>query len=529
MNILLKFKETAVSVLPVILIVLFLGLTAAPLEKVFLVRFVVSGLILIFGLTLFLLGVDLSIQPMGERSGAALTNKKSLPLLLATAFVIGFIVTAAEPDIQVFADQVKSVFSFVNKTAFTFAIAGGVGFFIMAGLLRTVLKLSLKLTLFISYAVLFAVTVFVPPAFLGIAFDSGGATTGPMTVPFIMSLGIGVARVMAAKDENSSFGLTGIASIGPVIAVLIYAILSFSQADSSLIAALEDERLLEETASAAAQIAESGMETAAQVQSSVNAAGLVSSYLGAIFGPFSQVISEIFHEVVLSIAPLIGLFIVFQIWLLKMTGRQVTRIIIGFVYAFFGLLIFLTGVHGGFSEAGALLGQQLGEKALNAGAGWMTLLIFTGLVLGAIIVCAEPAVWVLSEQVEQVSGGTIKRKMLLVFLSVGTAIAIAISMCRAVWGFDLRMVLLPGYTLAFLLMIFSPGLFTGIAFDSGGVASGPLTSTFVLSFTIGASSGAAGASDSFGVIALVAMMPLIAIQIMGIIFKIKSSKVEKEE
>ena len=186
MNILLKFKETAVSVLPVILIVLFLGLTAAPLEKIFLVRFVISGLILIFGLTLFLLGVDLSIQPMGERSGAALTNKKSLPLLLATAFVIGFIVTAAEPDIQVFGDQVKSVFSFVNKIAFTFAIAGGVGFFIMAGLLRTVLKLSLKLTLFISYAVLFAFIFFVHPAFMFFAFDFGVSTKDPMTVLFFL-------------------------------------------------------------------------------------------------------------------------------------------------------------------------------------------------------------------------------------------------------------------------------------------------------------------------------------------------------
>ena len=524
MNILLKFKETAVSVLPVILIVLFLGLTAAPLEKVFLVRFVVSGLILIFGLTLFLLGVDLSIQPMGERCGAALTNKKSLTILLSTAFVIGFIVTAAEPDIQVFGDQVKSVFSSVNKTAFTFSIAAGVGFFIMAGLLRTVLKLSLKLTLFISYAILFIVTIFVPPAFLGIAFDSGGATTGPMTVPFIMSLGIGVARVMAAKDENSSFGLTGVASIGPVLAVLIYAILCFSSASSSLITEVEDEKLLEETARTAAQIAESGAEIAAQAANNENAAGLVSYYLGAIFRPFSEVLSDIFHEVVLSIAPLLALFVIFQLWLLKMTGRQVTRIVIGFVYAFLGLLIFLTGVHGGFSEAGALLGRQLGQNATNFGGGWFVLLIFTGLLLGAIIVCAEPAVWVLSEQVEQVSGGTIKRKMLLVFLSVGTAVAIAISMCRAVWGFDLRAVLIPGYALAFILMIFCPGLFTGIAFDSGGVASGPLTSTFVLSFTIGASSGGSGGSDSFGVIALVAMMPLIAIQVMGIIFKLKQER-----
>ena len=493
MNILAKFKETAVSVLPVILIVLVLGLTVAPLEKIFLARFVLSGFFLIIGLTLFLLGVDLSIQPMGERAGAALTGKKSLVLLLTVAFVIGFIVTAAEPDIQVFGDQVKGVFPFVNKNIFTFAIATGVGLFIMIGLLRTVLNLSLKITILISYVILFAVSYFVPQAFLGIAFDSGGATTGPMTVPFIMSLGIGVARVMAGKDENSSFGLTGIASVGPVLAVLIYGTVT------------------------AALIAESG--DAAAVNGTASSVAAVS---------VSSLIKTVFHEAIFSILPIFALFVIFQVWLFKMTARQVIRIVIGFVYAFAGLLVFLIGVNGGFSQAGAELGRILGQNALNFGGWWYALLIVTGLVLGAIIVCAEPAVWVLSEQVEQVSGGTIKRKMLLVFLSVGTAVAIAIAMWRAVSGFNLKAVLIPGYALAMILMIFCPALFSGIAFDSGGVASGPLTSTFVLSFTIGAAAGGDGGTDSFGVIALVAMMPLIAIQIMGIVFKIKQSGLSKE-
>jgi hypothetical protein len=223
MNILHKFKETAVSVLPVMAIVFLLGLTIVPLEPLLLLRFFISGILLIIGLTVFLLGVDLGIQPMGERCGAALTKKKSLLLLLAVAFIIGFIVTAAEPDIQVFGDQVRSVFPFVNKTSFTFVIAGGVGIFIMLGLLRTVTNLSLKWTLFISYTILFVVAFFASDAFIAIGFDSGGATTGPMTVPFIMALGLGVSSVRAGKDDNS-FGLTGVSSVGPVLAVLIYAI-----------------------------------------------------------------------------------------------------------------------------------------------------------------------------------------------------------------------------------------------------------------------------------------------------------------
>ena len=492
MNILHKFKETAVSVLPVMAIVFLLGLTIVPLEPLLLLRFFISGILLIIGLTVFLLGVDLGIQPMGERCGAALTKKKSLWLLLAAAFVIGFIVTAAEPDIQVFGDQVRSVFPFVNKTSFTFVIAGGVGIFIMLGLLRTVTNLSLKWTLFISYTILFVVAFFASDAFIAIGFDSGGATTGPMTVPFIMALGLGVSSVRAGKDDNS-FGLTGVSSVGPVLAVLVYAIV---------------------VNGAGGPLAGSGTASVA------SAAPELAS--------ISTIILSALHESLTSIAPLFGLFIIFQIFLLKMTARQVIRMLIGFAYSFIGLTVFLAGVYGGFMQTGKVLGESFGALAFTKGGVWMFLLILTSLLLGAIIVCAEPAVWCLSEQVETVSGGTIKRKMLLVFLSIGTSIAIGLAMWRAIAGFNIKLILVPGYIISMLLMLFCPELFTGIAFDSGGVASGPLTSTFVLSFALGAANSSSGSNDSFGVIALVAMMPLIAIQIMGIVYKIKTSKNQKQ-
>ncbi|MCR4578735.1 MAG: DUF1538 domain-containing protein [Treponema sp.] len=507
MNILSKLKETAISVLPVMAIVLFLGLTFVPLDKFLLARFLIGGLFLIIGLTIFLLGVDLGIQPMGERCGAELTKKRSLGLLLCVAFIIGFIVTAAEPDIQVFGDQVRSIFSFVNKFAITFVIAAGVGLFIMFGLLRTVLNLSIKWTLFIAYLILFGISFFTPESFIGIAFDSGGATTGPMTVPFIMALGLGVSSVR--DDNDNSFGLTGICSIGPVMAVLIYAII------------LRSGGAFSQNAEASAEVAHSLAE---------GSSGLQGGFFYQIFHPFAEASGHTVKEALISIAPLFALFVIFQIFLLKMTKRQIIRIIIGFIYAFIGLTIFLIGVNGGFSQAGAALGQKLGSLAVERGGLWYLLLIGTGLALGAIIVCAEPAVWVLSEQVEQVSGGTIKRKILLIFLSIGTAIAIGLSMWRAVAGFNLRYILIPGYIIAMLLMIFCPSLFSGIAFDSGGVASGPLTSTFVLSFTLGAAASGKNDSDSFGVISLVAMMPLIAIQIMGIIFKFEQKKnIKKQE
>ena len=499
MNILNKLKETAVSVLPLMAVVLLLGFTIIPLEKLLLLRFVLGGLLLIIGLTVFLLGVDLGIQPMGERSGAALTKRRSLPLLLSAAFVIGFIVTAAEPDIQVFGDQVREVFPLVNKLSFTFVIAAGVGLFITIGLLRSVLNLSLKLTLFISYSLLFALALFCPAGFMGIAFDSGGATTGPMTVPFIMALGLGVSLVR--DDDKNCFGLTGICSVGPVMAVLLYSLII---SDSVVSAATVDR-------------------TAETISGQIHAVSQVSSQISQI-ASFHSIITAVIKDSLISIIPLFVLFMIFQFTLLKMTLRQVIRIIIGFVYAFIGLSIFLAGVNSGFMQTGAALGQSLGALVTAKGGWWYAVLILTGLALGAIIVCAEPAVWVLCEQVEAVSGGTIKRKMLLIFLSVGTAVAVSLSLWRSVTGFDLKWILIPGYILAMLLLIFCPSLFSGIAFDSGGVASGPLTSSFILSFTLGAADTTSGVSDLFGVIALVAMMPLIAIQLMGIIYKAKQTK-----
>ena len=503
MNILAKLKETVISVFPVMAIVLLLGLTIVPLDKILLWRFVFGGIFLIFGLTVFLLGVDLGIQPMGERCGAELTKKRNLPLLLICSFLIGFIVTAAEPDIQVFSEQVRGLFSAVNKTVFTFVISTGVAFFVMLGLLRIVVNFSVKITFLIAYILLFLLIIFVPDSFIGIAFDSGGATTGPMTVPFILALGLGVSAVRS--DNDGSFGLTGVASVGPIMAVLIYSII------------LQKTGILDASRNTAGT--EIGLQELAQT-----ALLAKESLFHKIFYPFLSVAPLVLHEVLLSIAPLFLLFVIFQVWLLKMTSRQVIRLIIGFVYAFIGLTVFLIGVNGGFMQAGAALGQELGKAAISKGGIWYVILIGTGLVLGAIIVCAEPAVWVLSEQVEHVSGGTIKRKILLIFLSIGTSIAIGLSLWRSVVGFNIKWILIPGYIISLLLMIFCPSLFSGIAFDSGGVASGPLTSTFVLSFTLGAGSSSLSGNGSFGVIALVAMMPLIAIQVMGIIFKLKTRK-----
>ena len=501
MNIFAKFKETAFSVLPVMIVVVLLGLTIAPLHLGTMTRFVLGGILVIFGLTLFLLGVDIGILPIGERSGAALTAKRSLRLLIGAAFLIGFIVTVAEPDVQVLADQVRAIAPGVSKWGLILMIAVGVGFFVALGILRTVLSIPLNILLTVSYIGVFALAFCAPATFQGVAFDSGGATTGPMTVPFIMALGVGVAAVRSKTGKNGkiassaedSFGLTGIASIGPVLAVIVYGISIHATSDAAI---------------------------------SGEAAG--HGLIGHGIFVFLNLLPSIFMEVATALAPLAAMAALFQIFLLKMPPMQVVRMVRGFVFSFVGLVLFLCGAHGGFMPAGEALGEVLGEASLQ-GSFWTALLVAVGVVFGAIVVCAEPAVWVLTDQVESISGGTIKRKVMLVALSAGVAISIGISMCRVLFGFSLWYILIPGYALALVLSFIAPKLFTAIAFDSGGVASGPMTSTFILSFTLGASSASGGnpSVDAFGVIALVAMTPLIAIQILGIIFKVKSNRSEK--
>lgn len=501
MNIFAKFKETAFSVLPVMIVVVLLGLTIAPLHLGTMTRFVLGGILVIFGLTLFLLGVDIGILPIGERSGAALTAKRSLKLLLAAAFLIGFIVTVAEPDVQVLADQVRAIAPGVSKWGLILMIAVGVGFFVALGILRTVLSIPLNILLTVSYIGVFALAFCAPATFQGVAFDSGGATTGPMTVPFIMALGVGVAAVRSKTGKNGkitssaedSFGLTGIASIGPVLAVIVYGISIHATSDAAI---------------------------------SGEAAG--HGLIGHGIFVFLNLLPSIFMEVATALAPLAAMAALFQIFLLKMPPMQVVRMVRGFVFSFVGLVLFLCGAHGGFMPAGEALGEVLGAASLQ-GSFWTALLVAVGVVFGAIVVCAEPAVWVLTDQVESISGGTIKRKVMLVALSAGVALSIGISMLRVLFGFSLWYILIPGYALALVLSFIAPKLFTAIAFDSGGVASGPMTSTFILSFTLGASSASGGnpSVDAFGVIALVAMTPLIAIQILGIIFKVKSNRSEK--
>jgi hypothetical protein len=499
-----KIKESAISVVPVMLIVVLLNfalslyqggpaamlaLSGAPLSYSLLTQFIIGGALLILGLGIFLIGADLGMVPFGHMVGSALTKKINLPLILGASFAIGFAITIAEPDVQVLANQVVGAAPSINRGMLLFMIAAGVGFFLIVAMLRVVMRLPLKWLLIGFYLLVFIVCSHIDPAFVGIAFDSGGATTGPVTVPFIMAMGIGVASAVKTREgDDNNFGFVGLASIGPIAAVALMGLL-FS-------------------ARVGGEMADS-------------AAGEGLSVLGVFINTVPHVVVEIF----LALAPLLVIFFIFNFFLLHLPKEQMRRMMFGMAYAFIGLVMFMTGVSGGFIPAGQALGMALG----GMGQGWILLPV--GLLLGAVVVCAEPAVWVLTDQVEEVSGGSIRRSIMLAALSISIALAVGLGMFRVITGLSIWYALIPGYALALGLTFFTPPLFTAIAFDSGGVASGPMSTTFVLSLTLGASMATGGnpATDAFGIVAMIAMAPLITIQVLGLIYKYLENKALRAE
>ena len=507
MNLLHKLKETCTAVLPICAIVLLLGTTVVPLGAGVLVPFCVGSFFLIIGLSIFLTGADLGIVPAGAFMGAKLTRTRMMPLILGTGLLIGFLITIAEPDLLVLGDQVENVtggiatIPTIPGRAMVIAVALGVGLFVALGLARTLLQIPYRFVLIVGYALTFALASQVDNVFVAIAFDSGGATTGPMTVPFIIALGVGIAAVRGDKNAvEDSFGYTGIASIGPILAVTILGFMLMANPHA---------------AASAQNVAGDAITSAAQT------AALTSSAHVATANPFA-VIAEAFslipgeaRDVFTALCPLFAIIVAFQFALLKFPPVLFKRVSLGFLYAFIGLVFFFVGTELAFVPAGKALGAALGALKFK----WI--LIPIGIVLGAVVVCAEPAVWVLTEQVEEVSGGNIRKPVLLGTLAIGVAVSVGLSMCRVLWGFSIWYLLVPFYALAIALTFFTPKLFTAIAFDSGGVASGPMASTFILSLTLGASVAVGGnpATDGFGVIAMVAATPLVAIQILGMLYR----------
>lgn len=477
-----KLKEALQAVLPIIGLVLLLSFTIAPISPSILLCFLIGGILLIAGIVFFTLGAELAMSPMGERVGTAMTQSKKLWVVVALSFLLGFIITISEPDLQVLAQQVPAV----PNLTLILAVACGVGVFLVVALLRMLFSIALPPLLVCFYAVIFILTFFVPKEFLSVAFDSGGVTTGPMTVPFIMALGVGISATRSDRHAaDDSFGLVALCSIGPILAVMMLGLIY--NPDSAAY-----------TPPVIPEIADSKQ----------------------LWNLFAVELPTYMKEIALSLLPIVLFFAVFQALILKLSGRNLTRILIGLVYTYIGLVLFLTGVNVGFMPAGNYLGQVL------AGLSHPWVIVPIAMVMGYFIVKAEPAVYVLNKQVEEITDGAIPARAMGTALSAGVAISLGIAMVRVLTGISILWILIPGYTIALVISFFVPKIYTAIAFDSGGVASGPMTAAFLLPLAQGACVALGGniVTDAFGVVAMVAMTPLITIQVMGLYSKLAEKK-----
>ena len=474
-----KIVASAKTVLPIATIVLIMSLTILPMPVANMLTFIIGVALLIIGMSLFDAGAEMSMQRLGAKVGSSIASTGKLWLIAFVSFIIGIMVTVSEPDLQILAGQVKGI----ENMVLILTVSVGVGIFLMIAALRIFFKIPLTPILITFYVATFVLAFFLPESFRPLAFDSGGVTTGPMTVPFIMSIGTGIVAARSSSDGgDDSFGITGLCSIGPIISVLVLGIVTGIEgggAEQTVIPELSETR--------------------------------------EVAGEFLHTLVDHAKEVLAALAPIIVFAVLFELVTRAFTKKQFWRIVFGFAYVAIGLSLFLTGANSGFMP----VGDSIGRGLAGMHGGW--LLIPVSMLLGFFIVKAEPSIVVLNKLVEQMSAGAIPAKTTSLGLSVGVCAALGLSALRILTGISIMYILIPGYAIALLLSFFVPKIFVGISFDSGGAASGIMMSAFVLPICTGACEVLGGnvMTDAFGCVALVAMAPIISIQICGLLYKIK--------
>lgn len=491
--ILSKLKEVVFSILPITIIVIILNFTIAPIEGLLMARFLLGAVLIMFGLTIFLLGVDIGVTPIGNTTGSMMAKSNKVWFVVIIGLILGFFVSVAEPDLHILAGQVNDVTSgLISKSSIVIVVSIGVAVLLVLGLLRIVYNFPLYKIITVLYAMIFVFAIVTSKEFMAIAFDASGATTGALTVPFILALAIGVSKLKkdSKSSEKDSFGLVAIASVGAILSVMIMSILSNTNEITGSLSHNEIE-------------------------------------YNSVLGPFIHEMPKLAKESFIALAPIVIIFLIFQKISFHLSKGAVRKILFGMLFTFIGLVLFLLGVNAGFMEVGNVVGQSVAMQDSKI------YVVAIGFILGVVTILAEPAVYVLTHQIEEVTSGYVKRNSVMITLSIGVGAAVALSMIRIIIPqLQLWHYLLPGYIVAITMTYFVPKLFVGIAFDSGGVASGPMTATFILAYAQGAAQAIEGADvlvDGFGMIAMVAMTPLIALQILGLVFKMKSGKGGRNE
>lgn len=468
-----SIKEALGSVIPIALIVLILSVTCAALDAGVLVMFLFGTVLLIIGMSFFTVGSGISMEPLGDGIGKTLSKNKKIILPLIVCFILGFFITVSEPDLQVLAEQVPTI----PNMMLIMCVGVGVGIFLSISLIRNRKEVSLRALLMVFYILIIGMTFFAPKEFVPTAFDSGGVTTGPITVPFIMALGAGLAASKKGRHTGEhSFGLVALSSIGPILSVLLLSIFYKPKPTTS-----------------AYEIT--------NVSTTVEA-----------FKQFLYALPVYAKEILVAFIPIVLLFIIFQLITKRFHIHNIIKMSVGFLYTYIGLVLFLTGANVGFMPAGRLIGAKISDSSIRH------MLVPIGMLMGYFVVSAEPAVHSLKRQVSEITNGAISQKSVGIALSIGVSISVGISMMRVLTGIPIMPFLIFGYSVSLIISFFVPTIYTGIAFDSGGVASGPMTSTFMLPFAVGACEAIGGnvMTDAFGIVAMIAMTPLITIQILGL-------------
>ncbi|QTJ43256.1 DUF1538 domain-containing protein [Dolosigranulum pigrum] len=486
MNILTqKFREVLQAVIPTYILVLLIHFFIVDLPKEALLAFSVGTLFIMAGMTIFLTGVDLAITPIGEQMGKGIARSNKVSIVVIFGFVLGFLIAASEPSINVLGQEIATISGgAVNAMAIVGVVSVGLAIMIVIGLLRIVYDWSLIKILISAYSLVFMMAIFTSEEFISISFDASGATTGAITVPFVLAMASGVANLKkgTSQSNNDSFGLVAIASVGAIIAVMLFNLLMpIGELTGSLSIEVDGDT------------------------------SLLTRYI--------SVFIKQLQDVLMTIMPIVGLFYVYQKFKLKVPKRVLQKIWIGSIYVFAGLVIFLTGVNAGFMDIGRIIGHRIASEAMYVE------LAIVGAVMGVVTILAEPATNILTTQIEDVTSGAIKRRPILIALTSGVGIAIFLAVLRMlIPGLKLWHILLPGYAIAIGLMFIVPKIFVGMAFDAGGVATGPITATFILAFIQGAADTIPTASvmiEGFGMIAMVALMPILTLQLLGFVYELK--------
>lgn len=475
-----KFKESFFSIFPVVIIVLAIALFFVDVPGPLLVKFSISSILLFVGMSMFSLGADTAMIPIGQSIASGLTKTKKIWLLLLSCFVMGFIITIAEPDISALANQIPSM----NKWLFIAVVGLGVGGCFMLGIIRILFKVRFRTIILVGYVICFVFLIFVPKSFWALAFDASGVTTGAVSVPFIMSFGLGISAMRSTNEEEAEgFGLAAICSIGPILSVLIMGLFVGDVSVSPVLSG--------------------GTSSWASIPHDI----LVS------FGGS-------FLSSALLLLPIVAIFLIFQFSMIKLSLTKVLKIFVGLVFVYFGISIFLAGVNSGFSELGTLIGQEL------AGGQFSYFLYPIAFLLGYVIVLAEPAILVFVDQVSRFSSNKLSKRAVRISMSLGVAISLVVAILRAEFEINILYFVLPVFGLSVLLSFYNQSLLNAISFDSGGVSSGIMSATFLLPFVEGVAIafGSDPLLGAFGTIALIASMPILAVQSLGAIAKFSTSK-----